>query len=240
MSSDEQPGGTVRVRGNGTPSYRDRYLANSVFDETRKNIFLNFIAEHGRVMDACKAAGVSSTTVRKHVETDPEFAEAYDHAKQEYADYVTSVVERRALEGTPEPIMGGKFKDQIVGHKVVYETPLTIMHAKRYVPEYRERQQVDVAVTGGVLAVASALSDTASGTKEWSGLYGGEYTPGSIECLPPPARGEKDVGIEEQGGQDGWPTDASPSPVGSGHGDVGEVGGSGGTFANQAGPSQGG
>lgn len=240
MSSNDQPGGTVRVRGNTTASYRERYLAVSIFDETRKNIFLNFIAENGRVMDACKAAGVSSSTVRKHVETDPEFAEAYDHAKQEYADYVTSVVERRALEGTKEPIMGGRFKDEIVGHRLVYETPLTIMHAKRYVPEYRERQQVDVAVTGGVLAVASSLPEGPSGTRSWNALYGGDYVPGEIECLPPPERNIADVGIEEPCGQDGRPPDTGASPVGSGHGDVGEVGGGGGTFSDQAGPSQGG
>lgn len=236
MSSNEQPGGTVRVRGNVTASYRERYLAVSVFDETRKNIFLDFIAEHGRVMDACKAAGVSSSTVRKHVDTDPEFAEAYDHAKQEYADYVTSVVERRAMEGTKEPIMGGRFKDEIVGHKIVYETPLTIMHAKRYVPEYRERQQVDVAVTGGVLAVASSLPDGPNGTKSWNALYGGDYVPGEIECLPPPERNNTDVGIEESGGQDGRSTDASSGQVGAGHGHVTEVSGSGGTLSDQAGP----
>lgn len=240
MSSNEQPGGTVRVRGNAPTAYRERFLSNSVFDDSRKAIFLDFIAENGRVTDACRAAGVSSSTVRRHVEMDPDFAEAYDHAKQAYADYVTSVVERRALDGTREPIMGGRFKDQVVGHKVVYETPLTIMHAKRYVPEYRDRQQVDVSVTGGVLAVASALPGTDSGQKDWNAMYGGEYTPGSIECVPPPKGDSEDAGVEEQDVAAGGAPDEGACSVVAGHGHVGEVGEGGGPLEDQAGPPPGG
>lgn len=188
MAKSKEPGGVVTVKPEHLPKYRQRYLDVSVFDETTKEVFLDTIAKHGRVMDACRAAGISHATFRKHLSVDPEFSGAYEVARQEYADYVTSEIERRALHGVEKPIFGGKYKDEQVGVEVVYSDSLAVMHAKRYVPEYREKQQIDVAVTGGVLAVAASLPNSSKGTKAWKAEYGGEYLPGEIECIAPPNR----------------------------------------------------
>jgi hypothetical protein len=48
--------------------------------------FLAYYREHGTLYKAAKAAGVTSVTAWRHIKADPEFADAVEHARQEYAD----------------------------------------------------------------------------------------------------------------------------------------------------------
>ena len=166
--------------------YRDKYLTVTVFDDSAKGLALDIFAKTGRITDAASVAGVSITTVRSHLQKNPEFAQAWEIAREQYADHVTSLIEERAFTGIEEPIIGGRHRDEVVGHKRIYSDSLAVMHAKRYVEAYRERQQLDLTVNGGVLAVASSMPATAKGLKEWNALYGGDYEPGSILPEPPP------------------------------------------------------
>lgn len=167
-------------------NYRDKYIKTTVFDDGAKGLALDMFAKTGRVTDAAMVAGVTTSTIKNHLERDPDFAQAWEIARQEYADYVTSLIEERAFKGIEEPIIGGKFRDQVVAHKRVFSDSLAMMHAKRYVEEYRDKQQLDVSVAGGVLAVASPMPNTPRGIHEWKNTYGGHYTPGSILPEPPP------------------------------------------------------
>lgn len=171
--------------------YRKKYLTRATFDDGAKGVALDMFAKTGRLTDAAMVAGVSGTTVRSHLEQDPDFAQAWEAARQEYADYVTGLIEERAFKGVDEPIIGGKFRDQVVAHKKVFSDSLAIMHAKRYVEEYREKQQLDVSVAGGVLAVASPMPNSPAGLEKWKNLYAGEYVPGSIKPEAPPRLAEK-------------------------------------------------
>ena len=192
--------------------YRKKYLTRTAFDDGAKGVALDMFAKTGRVTDAAMVAGVSSSTVRNHLERDPEFAQAWEIARQEYADYVTGLIEERAFKGIEEPIIGGKFRDQVVAHKRVFSDSLAMMHAKRYVEEYRERQQLDVSVAGGVLAVASPMPNTDSGTRKWKKLYSGEYEPGSIKPEPPPRISEASDERQVEGAGEQPPAGGSTVP----------------------------
>ena len=168
------------------PDYRDKYLRVTSFDDSAKGLSLDIFAKTGRITDAASAAGVSISTIRSHLQKNPEFAQAWEIAQEQYSDHVTSLIEERAFTGIEEPIIGGRHRDEVVGHKRTYSDSLAVLHAKRYVPAYRERQQLDVSVSGGVLAVSSAMPNTANGRREWNSLYGGDYEPGSILPEPPP------------------------------------------------------
>ena len=224
--------------------YRKKYLSKTVFDDGAKGVALDMFAKTGRVTDAAMVAGVSTSTVRSHLERDPEFAQAWEIARQEYADYVTSLIEERAFKGVEEPIIGGKFRDQVVAHKRVFSDSLAMMHAKRYVEEYREKQQLDVSVAGGVLAVASPMPNSPKGLKEWKSLYAGEYEPGSIKPESPPRMVEKqdERQVEGSGEQRSGCGSAVPSerPTVPESEDWGAVGERASAFGEEARPLSGG
>ena len=192
-------GGVVKKR-----DFRKEFLRVMKFDDAAKSMSLEMFAKTGRISDAAMIAGVSVTTVRDHLNRDQDFSAAWEIARQQYCDHVTALVEKRGFEGIEEPILGGKYKDEVVAHKRVFSDSLAMMHAKRYVPEYREKQQLDMTVTGGVLAVASSFNNTARGLKDWKREYGGDYEPGSIRPEPPPGLPKRevlDVGSVEGAGE---------------------------------------
>ena len=222
--------------------FRDRYLKVTHFDDGAKGVALDIMSQTGRISDAAMAGGVSVATVRSHMEKSSEFAQAWEVARQVYADKITSLIEERAFVGIEEPIIGGKFRDEVVGTKRVYSDSLDVLHAKRYVSEYREKQQVDVAIVGGVLAVATSMPNTERGAKDWDKLYNGEYQPGEIKPEAPPALPEKkepdDVAYrsaqraaELEGG------DALQRAGDAHDGEWGKVGQSPGVFEEEAGPA---
>jgi len=221
--------------------FRDRYLKVTHFDDGAKGLALDVFAATGRISDAAIAGGVSVTTVRAHLEKNSEFAQAWEIARQEYADKITGLIEERAFIGIEEPIIGGKFRDEVVGHKKVYSDSLAVMHAKRFVEEYREKQQVDVAISGGVLAVATSMPGTDRGNKDWATLYNGEYEPGSILPEAPPALPDKDAlddrSIEGTGEPEREPAMQRPRESDGGQGSWGKVGQNPGIFEEEAGPA---
>lgn len=184
--------------------FRKEFLRVLKFDDAAKSMSLEMFSKTGRMSDAAMVAGVSASTIREHLSRDQEFSAAWEIAREQYCDHVTALVEKRGFEGIEEPILGGKYKDEVVAHKRIYSDSLAMMHAKRYVPEYREKQQMDLTVTGGVLAVASSFGNTANGLKDWKREYGGDYEPGSIKPEPPPGLPERevlDVGSVEGAGE---------------------------------------
>lgn len=139
------------------------------FDDDRKEVFLNHFRQRNRLGEAAKAAGVTGATVRKHLENDPDFFEAFEEARLDYKDQFMDHVQNLMLEGIREPIFGGQFKDEEVGQKVTYPTNLIAMEMRRVEPEYKERVEIDAKVQGGVLAVPA---DAGMSVAEWAAKYG--------------------------------------------------------------------
>lgn len=157
MPSAPVPGKTPQV---DMSNWREQLLARRVkFDDVQKQIFLQHYTETGLMMHSAELAETTDWTVRRHMEIDPDFAEAVDQARQSYRDHIKTKVYELAVEGVQEPIIGGEFKDEIVAYKTVYFPNLLAMEAKRVEPAYRENAgAVQVQVNTGVVVLPPAPS----------------------------------------------------------------------------------
>lgn len=127
------------------------------FDDDQKEIYLASIAEHSRKGDAASAAGVSSGTVDKHRQNDPEFAEQELQALKRYRDKLVTHIQKLALEG--EEIKRYDKEGNLIEERRVYPIRLIEMEAKRVEPEYRDKQSIDIGGSGGgVLLVPQGMS----------------------------------------------------------------------------------
>lgn len=91
------------------------------FTAVRKQKFLGALGRTGVVRDACKIAGISSTTVYRHAKKDADFAAAMTEAHASALPTLNAAAFERAVEGVDEPIVhGGK----IVGTRKKYSDPL--------------------------------------------------------------------------------------------------------------------
>lgn len=147
------------------------------FDDKAKWTFIAEFAMHNRFMHACQAAGVSFRTVKAHIENDPEFAELVEEAKEFYKSRVLQHAQRLMLDGMREPIIGGQFKDEVVGEKIFYPIQLIAMEMKKVDPDYKDRQEIEHKGGGGVL-VAPAGKSPEQWIKEQEALNASRQKPG--------------------------------------------------------------
>jgi hypothetical protein len=124
------------------------------FGELSKKKFLQVYAETGRLTYAAECALACGQTVRDHLVKDPEFAAAFEDAKNQFGDKLQAEINRRALEGLQEPVYNFR-TNEIIDTVTKYSDRLLELASKRYVPEYRDKTQVDVNITPGVLVVTS-------------------------------------------------------------------------------------
>jgi len=129
--------------------------------EDRRHIFLKALAETGSPIAAASAATPWSThkqggvaTFRDLARRDPEFAAAWERAKQEALGSVEREIHRRAMEPPRRPVwekgqVKGWVEDRSSSDK------LLLRLAARLDPAWRERTGVDTNVTvqGTMLAI---------------------------------------------------------------------------------------
>ena len=125
------------------------------FDADRRLAFLRALSLTGQLNKSATAVGVSPSTVRKLQKADPDFADAYQEALDEYREWVEREVVRRAVEGWDEPVFQ---KGEQVGEVRKHSDALLMMLMKKLDPAYKEKHQVDVNIGGGILAVPAAES----------------------------------------------------------------------------------
>lgn len=123
------------------------------FDRRAQERFLRALMKHGRFAQACSEAGVAISTMAFHRRRNPDFARAVSDAQEFWKDQIEAEIQRRALEGWDEPVFGGRFKDELVGHVRRYDSALLQLLAKRHIAEYRDKQEVNHNHTGGVLLI---------------------------------------------------------------------------------------
>lgn len=150
------------------------------FDENARNRFFAMLRETGRIYHAAKAASISVSYVYGRRKIDEEFEAQIEDAMGHYRDTVEEEIHRRAIEGVTEhkyhqgmPILDyeldshGQPKTDDDGKPIVrgqayvrrYSDTLLLAHARRHIPEYNEKRNLDLKVTGleGLLA---EISDT--------------------------------------------------------------------------------
>jgi hypothetical protein len=126
------------------------------FDDVQKNLYLRVLSETGRKTQAALAAGVGLNTVKTHLDIDPDFAEAFELALEQYRDRVHDIAQSTYDGRLKKPILGGQFKDEVVAHETIIHANILAMELKRVDPSYRDRSEIDMNVKGGVLVVPDA------------------------------------------------------------------------------------
>ena len=146
-------------------------------DDVNKRIFIAHFREHGRMSHAAEAAGVTTTTVKQHLQNDPDFFQMYIDARNSYADKVIEHAQNLIFNGTRRPILGGKDRDQIVAHEIIYPISLIQAELRKVDPiGYADptNNQVNVNVQQGVAVVPSTTSKD-----EWRSRYSPKGEPPS-------------------------------------------------------------
>lgn len=128
------------------------------FDDDAKERFLDMFSKTSRVMMSADAAGISLQTVRDHIKNDPDFAEAYEEAKERYRDRCHEQADKLMFEGVDQPLLGGKDKDQIITYVTKYSEGLLQMELKRVDPSYKDRSEIEHKGGGGVLIAPAGMS----------------------------------------------------------------------------------
>lgn len=124
------------------------------FDETAKAKFIATVVATDNLSAACRAVGISRTTLSRHLQEDPDFAQALQQARDEAADELEGIVRARAIHGTPkrlwykgEPVIDPETGEQAV--EVEYNVVRELAMLKAAKP-MRYRDRADVNVTGQV------------------------------------------------------------------------------------------
>jgi hypothetical protein len=111
-----------------------------------QNMFLEVFSERGNVLLACKAAGITRTTLYRWKEK-PQFLKLYEASLEDAKDNIKAEIYRRGHDGVDEPLlnMGKPVYDDDGKIMMVkkYSDSLLMFHAKMLMPEYRDRQKVE-------------------------------------------------------------------------------------------------
>ncbi len=103
--------------------------------------FLDELRRSGSITQAAKRAAIGRRTAYIWRDDDPDFAEAWEDAKQEYCDDLEAEADRRAREGVPSHLYFDK-DGNIVGEVRRYSDTLLIFRLKALRPEkYRDPPQ---------------------------------------------------------------------------------------------------
>lgn len=161
----------VRIKlnlGENAPIPRSWVTGGTKFDLDAMRRFCEEYQKHNLVTKAAVCAGVSVSTVRTYLKTNPMFEEMVTEAKMVYRDKIVETVYERAVLGTDEPLIGGIARDQVVAYKRTYSDRLLELEAKRIEHGYRDKGGVEINTGGGVLVVQAGNMSEAG----WEEKYG--------------------------------------------------------------------
>lgn len=129
------------------------------FDDAAKELFLAEYAKNARMGDSARAAGVTPPTVRRHLESDTDFAEACLAAEHEYRDRLIAHHQNLVFEGTTKTSYDRT--GNIVSEEKIYPIRLIELELKKHDEGYRDKREVDMKVSGGVLVAPAEMSSIA-------------------------------------------------------------------------------
>lgn len=125
----------------------------SPFAGEKRQRFLDALTKHGVITRACAEANVSDSCVSVHRKQDAEFEQQVQVALSGFRSVIEDAIHKRGIDGVSRSIY---YEGVVVGTEIVYSDSLLIQYAKRHIPEYRERLQVDNNHSG---ALAVGLAD---------------------------------------------------------------------------------
>ena len=121
-------------------------------DEQRtaaQELFLASFAQTANFTAACRHAGIDRSTAYRWQEHDETFMLRYQQAEAEANDVIRAAIFRRAIQGIDKPLhyQGRLVKDENGKPATVkeYSDTLLIFLAKARMPEFRDKQQVELS-----------------------------------------------------------------------------------------------
>lgn len=164
IDAGEQPKPLPQVFRNRRASLRVEEITAHHIDQ-----FLQNLAKTGLWYESAESCGLSYATIRRLRKQDEEFKEMCEEMMQSYRESLERECHRRAVEGWDEPVFSQKLGTQI-GVIRKFDPRLLELMLKRHIPEYREKFEGEIKVSGGVLvAPVSAVSN-----EDWEKKFGGE------------------------------------------------------------------
>lgn len=157
LVQDYNPGAAIeQIEGGAIDEFLDHRKKHAVdFTDDRKLRYLRHLAATGRKQESALVAGIVQETARKHGKDDPDgFGAAVDRAIEFFREVVIDrAAHKFAVEGWTEPVF---YKGEEVGSVWKFCPRTFELYAKRMHPEYRERVQADVNVSGGILVIPTS------------------------------------------------------------------------------------
>jgi len=136
------------------------------FDDKAKGIFLNEYRKWGRMGESAAAAGVSTQCVRFHIDQDEEFAEALMMAENEYQDKLIAHHQDLVFNGTERNSYDRN--GNLVSTETIYPIRLIELELKKHDKGYREKQELEVKHSGGVLVAPAEMASI----DDWESRFG--------------------------------------------------------------------
>ena len=125
--------------------------------------YIELLSESNRVTESADRAGLSIMALRKLRSTHPtEVPEMEEEARERFRDKVRKEVHRRSIDGIEKPVY---WQGVQTASEITYSDRLLELYAKAHCTEFRDKSNLDLKVTGGVLVVPTP----AQSEEEWAG-----------------------------------------------------------------------
>ena len=147
------------------PDKPNRFLRKAyvIMDDEIKRKYIERICKTGLLAQSALDVGVSIETARVNRNNDEQFGDAVNFALDIYRDRIQSEIHRRGIEGVRQPVF---YMGQQCGVIRKYSDRMLEMHAKRHIPEYRDKVEIDANIKGGVLVIPAGPQSVEDWEKE--------------------------------------------------------------------------
>lgn len=167
-------------------------MSRKLLDEAGKARFLETYRKWGRMGDAAAAVPCSTQVVRKEIAEDEDFAEAVLMAEEEYRDKLIGHHQDLVFNGTIKKSYDRN--GNLVSEETIYPIRLIELELKKHDSGYREKQEVAVNHSGGVLVAPAEMGSIDDWEKKFSNMK--DITPPS-PTLSSPDEEDKDEDEDE-------------------------------------------
>lgn len=136
------------------------------FDDKAKGVFLEEYRKWGRMGESAAAAGVSTQCVRAHIESDQEFGNALMMAEEEYREKLIGHHQDLVFNGTQKENYDRN--GALVSTETIYPIRLIELELKKHDSGYRDKQEVQVNHSGGVMVAPAEMASIDDWEKRFS------------------------------------------------------------------------
>ena len=152
------------------------------FGDAEKAVFLEEYRKWGRMGESAAAAGVSTQCVRAHIHEDEDFAEALLMAEEEYKEKLIGHQQDLVFNGTIKKSYDRN--GMLVSEETIYPIRLIELELKKHDSGYREKQEIAVNHSGGVLVAPAEMGSIDDWEKKFANMKNVTPDPLTIDAEP--------------------------------------------------------